>query len=133
MRAGRAAALRSRATGRFPGAMRMLIAVPVMIALIGAVGCGEEKTVSDDEIVQALSLERDDDEPVYAVRGDEFCQVDQELLNDSAEVEDAESDKRAQVITDSDGAVGIEAIPPFDPRCEEDARRALNRLGKEDE
>jgi hypothetical protein len=111
----------------------MLIAVPVVIALIGAVGCGEERTVSDDEIVQALSLERDDDEPVYAVRGDEFCQVEQELLNDSTEVEEAENDKRALVITDSTGVVGVQAIPPFDPRCEEDARRALNRLGKEDE
>jgi hypothetical protein len=120
------------ATGSFRGAMRWLIAVPVLLAMGGVVGCGEEKTVSDDEIVQALDLERDEDEPVYAVDGDEFCQVSEELLNDSAEVEEARGQKKALVITDATEVVGIEVIPPFDPRCEQDARRALNRLGEED-
>jgi predicted transcriptional regulator len=114
--------------------MRRLIAVPMVIALGGsAIGCGEEKTVSDDQIVQALDLKRSDDAPVYEVGGDEFCQVDQELLNDSDEVEQAKKDKNALVVANSTSVVGIQVVPPFDPRCEQDARKALNELGKEED
>ncbi len=114
--------------------MRRLIAVPMVIALGGgAIGCGEEKTVSDDAIVQALDLKRAEEAQVYEVGGDEFCQVEQELLNDSAEVEAAEKDKNALVVANSTSVVGIQVVPPFDPRCEQDVRKALNKLGKEED
>ena len=135
-RASRAAAGARRASriSRFPGAMRWLITIPAVFALGGAVGCAEEeKTVSDDEIIQSLNLERAEDAPVYEIGGDSFCQVEEELLNDAAEVEQAEKDKNALVVADSTDVVGIQVVTPFDPRCEEEARKALNRLGKEDE
>lgn len=113
--------------------MRRLIALGVVVtALIGAVGCGEETTVSDDAIVEALNLERADDAAVYEVGGDPFCQTEQELFNDAAEVEEAESQKDAQVLADSTATIGIQVIPPFDPSCEEKVQRALNKLGKEE-
>lgn len=113
--------------------MRRLIAVPVVIALgVGAIGCAEEKTVADDAIVQALDLKRADDAPLWEVGGDEFCQVEQELLNDATEVEEAENKEKALVVADSTAVVGIQVVPPFDPRCEQKARKALNRLGKEE-
>jgi hypothetical protein len=113
--------------------MRRLLAVPIVIALgVGVIGCAEEKTVSDDEIVQALDLKRADDAPLYEVGGDEFCQVEQQLLNDATEVEEAENKGKALVVADSTAVVGIQVVPPFDPRCEEKARKALNQLGKED-
>jgi len=111
--------------------MRRLIPLLTGLALIGALGCGEERTVSDGDIVQALNLERDDDSPVYAIDGDEFCQVEQELLNDSTEVEEAKTGK-ALVLSDPEESVGIQVVPPFDPACEQDAQRALKRLGEAD-
>lgn len=127
-------ARRAARIGRFPGLMRRLLAVPMVIALgVAVIGCGEEKPVSDDEIVQALDLKRADDAPLYEVGGDEFCQVEQELLNDATEVDEAESKGKALVIADSTAVVGIQVIPPFDPHCEQKARKALNRLGKEDD
>ena len=113
--------------------MRRLVAIPVVIALGGgAIGCGEEKTVSDDAIVQALDLERADGAAVYEVGGDPFCQIEQELFNDSAEVEEAENRKSAQVLADSTATIGIQVIPPFDPSCEDKVQRALDKLGKEE-
>jgi hypothetical protein len=113
--------------------MRKLIALGVGVtALAGAVGCGEETTVSDDAIIEALNLERADDGSVYEVGGDPFCQVEEELYNDSAEVEEAQSSKNAQVLSDSTATIGIQVIPPFDPSCEEKVQRALNKLGKEE-
>jgi hypothetical protein len=32
------------------------------------------------------------------------------------------------VITDSEQAVGVKAVPPFDPACAQKAKRELNRL-----
>jgi predicted transcriptional regulator len=113
--------------------MRRLIAGVAVIALMGAIGCGEETTVSDDAIVQALNLKRADDAPVYEVGGDPFCQVEQELLNDSNEVEEAENDKNALVVADSTATIGIQVIPPFDTACEQDVRKALNKLAQEEE
>lgn len=113
--------------------MRRLIALGVVVtALIGAVGCGEETTVSDDAIVEALNLERADDAGVYEVGGDPFCQIEEELYNDSAEVEEAQSQKNAPVLSDSTATIGIQVIPPFDPSCEEKVQRALNKLGEEE-
>lgn len=111
--------------------MPRLTAALTVIALGGAVGCGEEeKTVSDRQIVEALELKRDDDRPVYAIGGDEFCEVDENLFNDAAEVEDAASQKASSglVITNRQRTIGVQAIPPFDPLCQRDARRALDRI-----
>jgi hypothetical protein len=112
--------------------MRLLIAPLLVMALGGVVACGEEKTVSDGDIVQALDLKPDNERPVYAIGGDAFCEVDQDLLNDSTEVDEAKSEKNASglVITDSAQSIGVVAVPPFDPSCERDARRALERIGE---
>jgi hypothetical protein len=106
--------------------------VSLAIAMCGiAVGCGEEDSVSDGDIVQALELERSDGG--YTIGGEPFCEVSGELLNDSSEVEDATggNDKLELVITDSGETVGVQGVPPFDPECERDARRALNRLAED--
>jgi hypothetical protein len=112
--------------------MRMLIAPLAIIALSGAIGCGEEKTVSNATIVEALNLKHDEERPVYAIGGDAFCEVDEDLLNDADEVDQAESDKGAAgVITNRDGDVGVTAVPPFDPSCARDAKKALNGIADE--
>ena len=110
--------------------MRALIAPLAVVALGGAIGCGEEVTVADGEIVQALELERDDERPVYAIGGDAFCEVEEDLLNNESEVEDATSAAEISglVITNDEQSVGVQAIPPFDPNCERDAKRALNGI-----
>jgi hypothetical protein len=113
--------------------MRRLIAPLIAVALGGAIGCGEEKTVSDGAIVEALDLKPDQEQPVYAIGGDAFCEVDQDLLNNASEVDEAKSEKSASglVITNRDQDVGVKAVPPFDPSCAHDARKALNELGEE--
>jgi hypothetical protein len=115
--------------------MRMLIASIAIVAFSGAIGCGKEKSVSDDAIIEALKLKPDPDQPVYAIGGDTFCEVDQELLNNASEIDEAESEKGSEglVITDRDQTVGVRAVPPFDPSCERDARRALDQIGGDDE
>jgi hypothetical protein len=40
----------------------------------------------------------------------------------------SEKDKLGLVIADADQAVGVKAVPPFDPECAKRAKRALNRL-----
>ncbi|MGH2992918.1 MAG: hypothetical protein ACRDL1_05210 [Solirubrobacterales bacterium] len=101
----------------------------VAVGLALAIGCGGDEQVPDDEIVDALKLESKAGQPVYAMGGDPFCEVDENLLNDSGEIETAsESDDLGLVITDSDESVGIRAVPPFDPECGREARRALDEL-----
>jgi hypothetical protein len=110
--------------------VRRLVAISVMSAFGFIGGCGEEETVADEEIVQALKLELSTDRPVYSIAGDPFCEVQEDLLNDESEVEEAKNaDELGLVITDSEQTMGIHAVPPFDPKCESDARRALNKLG----
>jgi hypothetical protein len=104
------------------------IAAPV-IALLLVTGCGGGEEVPDADIVEALKLKESPDRPVYAIGGDPFCEVDENLLNDEDEVDAAsEGDKLGLVITDRDQAVGVEAVPPFDPECAKRAKRALNQL-----
>jgi hypothetical protein len=111
------------------GRPSFLIAAPVIVLLLAAGGCGGGEQVPDDEIVEALKLEQSRDRPVYAIGGDPFCEVDENLLNDADEVDAAsEKDELGLVITDADQAVGVEAVPPFDPECAKKAKRALNRL-----
>src|SRR6266511_67901 len=111
--------------------MRWLVAPLTLLALAGAIGCGEEKTVPVGQIVQALGLDPDSDNPVYAIGGDAFCEVDQDLLNNETEVDEAKSEPRLEglVITDRDQSVGVQALPPFGPSCGPSARQALPNLG----
>jgi hypothetical protein len=106
-----------------------LVAAAVVIALGAAPGCGADEQVADSDIVDALKLEQSADRPVYAIGGDPFCEVNEELLNDSDEVEAArDRDKLGLVITNSEQDVGIEGVPPFDPECAREAKHDLNRL-----
>ena len=103
--------------------------IAVAVAVAGASGCGETGSVPDDRIVKALKLQDAQGSRAYAMGGDPFCEVDGNLLNDSDEIEIAsEGDELGLVITDSDGAVGVQAVPPFDPDCARKAKRALNKL-----
>jgi hypothetical protein len=113
--------------------MRRLATIVVIAACGLALGCGEEESVPDAEIVQALELEKSSASAAYRIGGDPFCEVSEDLLNNPSEVEDARSadGKVDLVITDSEETVGVQGIPPFDKRCESDARRALDRLAEE--
>jgi hypothetical protein len=102
--------------------------VVVAGAALAPLGCGAEEQVSNDDIVDALRLEPSKDSG-YSIGGDPFCEVSDELLNDSDEVDAAsKGDKLGLVITDSEQSVGVEAVPPFDPKCAKKAKHALNRL-----
>jgi hypothetical protein len=111
--------------------MRKLVTIGVMSAFGLAAGCGEEETVPDAEIVQALKLEKSTGGDGYTIGGEPFCEVSGELLNDADEVEEATAGKGGPelVITNSEETVGVQGVPPFDNECESDARRALNKLG----
>ena len=64
--------------------------------------------------MKALKLEGGPGEPGLRDGGDPFCEVDENLLNDSDEIDVAsEGDELGLVITDSDGAVGVQAVPPL--------------------
>ena len=97
----------------------------VAIGIALTVGCGPEEQVSDAEIVDALELKPSRGGSAYTIRGDPFCKVSDEFLNDADEVEGAASEL---VIASSDQTVGVEARPPFDPSCERPAKRGLNSL-----
>ena len=112
---------------------RQLVVIAAAVAALAAAGCGSEDQVSDDDIVEALKLEPSAERSAYAIGGDPFCEVSDELLNDADEVDAAsegasEGGKLDLVITDSEQTVGVEALPPFDPACAQKAKRALNRL-----
>jgi hypothetical protein len=99
-----------------------LLAVVIVAAAVG--GCGEdEERFSDKQIVDALGLEEIDG--TYAIDGDPFCEVSEQLLNDASEVDEA-GDTEQLVLTSAEGNVGIEAVAPF--ACEREARRALSKL-----
>jgi hypothetical protein len=106
----------------------LFLAVAV-IAACTAVGCGAGEEVPDSDIVDALKLEQTPDSPAYAIGGDPFCEVNDELLNDSDEVEAArDGDKLGLVITNSEQDIGVEGVPPFDPDCARKAKKDLNRM-----
>jgi hypothetical protein len=108
---------------------RLFVWVVVAGAALASVGCGSDEQVPNDDIVNALRLEPSKDSGGWAIGGDPFCEVSKELLNDSDEVDAAsKGDKLGLVIADSDQSVGVEAVPPFDPKCAQKAKRALNRL-----
>ena len=112
--------------------MRRLLSIVAVAAGMTLTACGEEEAVSDARIVEALELEASAERPVYSIGGDPFCEVDQELLNDASEVEQVTSGSGDDlVITNAEQSVGVQAVPPFDPRCERRTRRALDRLAPE--
>jgi hypothetical protein len=110
------------------GTSSLALAVAV-IAVGAAAGCGAGGEVADSDIVKALKLEPSPDRPVYAIGGDPFCEVSDDLLNDSDEVDAARGgDKLGLVITNTEQDVGVEGVPPFDPDCARKAKKELNRL-----
>ena len=109
--------------------------VVALVALAFA-GCGEEETrYSDDTLVERLNLEQT--ETGYAVDGDPFCEVDNRLLNDASEVDEAsDKDKLGIVIASRQGNAGVKGVPPFAPDCSDQVKKKLNKLDpvpKEDE
>ena len=104
------------------------VLVPVAAVALLLAGCGEEETRYDDEtIVERLNLEQIDGG--YAIDGDPFCEVEGKLLNDAAEVDEADDkDELGLVISSRQGNAGVTGVPPFAPDCGEQARKQLNRL-----
>lgn len=101
----------------------------VVVALLVTAGCGEGEPVADADIIEALNLEQSPGSSGYSVGGDPFCAVNDDLLNNSDEVEIAsQADELGLVITDSDESVGIQAEPPFDRECAQKASRELDEL-----
>ena len=95
-----------------------------------AASCGgSESSFADAQIVDALDLQESPEGPSYAIGGDPFCEVSDDLLNDSDEVGVAkDGDGTDLVITDSDESVGVQVVPPFDPACARQARRHLEQI-----
>ena len=110
--------------------MRWLTGFVGVIAVVAALGCGDQESVSDSTIINALNLKPGDQGPVYAIDGDPFCEVDQDLLNDSDEVDEAKQDNKLEglVITNDGQAIGVKAVPPFDNSCEAKVRRSLDQI-----
>jgi hypothetical protein len=111
-------------------------ALLVAVLALAVAGCGEEETrYNDDVIVDRLNLEPT--QTGYAVDGDPFCEVDDKLLNDASEVEDAaDRDDLGLVIASREGNAGVKGVPPFAPDCGDEVKKKLNKLDpvpKEDE
>lgn len=118
-----------RARARAARHARALVLAGLAFAVLVAVAAcdEEEKRVGDERIVDSLKLEELDSG--YAIGGDPFCSVERGLLNDEGEVDEAlDADEQAPVITSRAGNVGVEAVPPFGPDCQRQARKRLNKL-----
>ena len=101
----------------------------VAVAVLIAAGCGEGEPVSDSDIIAALKLEQSPGTSGYSVGGDPFCAVNDDLLNNSDEVDTAsQADELGLVITSPDESVGIQAEPPFDRECAREVTRGLDEL-----
>lgn len=99
-----------------------------LMPVVAACG-GSASPVADTQIVDALDLEQSPQGPSYAIGGDPFCEVGEDLLNDSDEIEVAKDGAGTDlVITNSDESVGVQAVPPFDPACARQARRHLEGI-----
>lgn len=106
---------------------RRLLLLTVSVALLHA-GCGSDEQIPDSDVIEALELEQGPEGDGYMIGGDPFCAVGR-ILNDRQQVEAAvDGGERGLVIADSDRRVGVEAVPPFDPKCARQARRALDEL-----
>lgn len=104
----------------------------MVLALGGLVaGCGDDETrYNDDRIAERLHLEESGD--VYALDGDPFCQVEEKLLNDADEVQEAiDADKIGLVVSSREGNAGVTGVAPFARDCLETARKRLDKLDPE--
>jgi hypothetical protein len=119
--------MRARKPIRF---VRAGVALAVAASALAAAGCGEEeKTTSfgDEKVIETLNLEKS--EGGYAIGGDPFCEVDNNLLNDADEVDQAEErDDVGLVLASRQGNVGVRAVPPFAPDCQKKAKKQLDKL-----
>ena len=112
------------------GRWRRIVACGLAAGVVAALAaCGEDEPVSDKDIIAALDLKQTSGGPSYAIGGDPFCEIDNDLLNDSNEIEVAkEGGGDDVVITNSDESAGVRAVPPFDPACARQAQRDLDKL-----
>jgi hypothetical protein len=117
----------SPGSGARAAAARVALPALAAAALAALAGCGdEEERIGDSRIVESLKLEQLDSG--YAIGGDPFCAVGN-LLNDESEVDEVlDGEVKAPVVTSRAGNVGIEAVPPFGPDCQQQARKRLNAL-----
>jgi len=111
-----------RQGGQITGTVLALIAVFALSA------CGEDEVSYDDKrIIERLHLEKTGDG--YAIDGDPFCEIENKLLNDAEEVDEAtEKEELGLVIPSAEGNVGVKGKPPFAPDCRALAKKRLNKL-----
>jgi len=111
--------------------------VPVTVLALASAGCGdsEETRYNDEKLVDVLNLEQA--ENGYMIDGDPFCEVENKLLNNASEVDEAaDKDELGLVIASREGNAGVQGVPPFAPDCGDTVKRKLNKLDpvpKEDE
>jgi hypothetical protein len=100
--------------------------VLTLALLLAASGCGADDTrYGDERIVERLHLEQTDGG--YQLAGNPFCVLENKLLNDSGEVQDA-ADGNKVVVASREGNVGVvgSLVPRGD--CAEVLRKRLNKL-----
>ena len=99
-----------------------------LAATVTLSACGDEGiSYDDDRIVERLDLEKTGDG--FAIDGDPFCEIENKLLNDADEVDEAtDKEKLGLVIPSTEGNVGIKGKPPFAPDCRALAKKRLNKL-----
>jgi hypothetical protein len=100
-----------------------------IFALTGALaGCGgDDLNYRDAKIIERLDLKQSGNG--YAIGGEAFCEVEDKLLNNAAEVESAaDRDELGLVIASREGNVGVKGVPVFNPDCAELAKKKLNKL-----
>ncbi len=103
------------------------VVAAVAVVAIG-VGCGGDSVrYTDKEIIEKLNLTESGNG--YVLDGDQFCEVEQKLLNDSDEVEAAaDRDEFGLVIASREANVGVKGVPVFPPDCGQQAKKKLNKL-----
>jgi hypothetical protein len=100
-----------------------------LVAGLGLVSCGgDDVSYSNREIIDKLELTTAEDDNVYVLGNDAFCEVEKNLLNDADEVDSASDDRSALVISSREGNVGISAVPIFPPDCKDTVVKKLSRL-----
>jgi hypothetical protein len=107
---------------------RATAALAVIGAMLLLLGCGTEaQTISDEDIVRELRLEKTDGG--YTAEDNAFCSVE-ELLNSPEEIEGLSRQQKQAAITSRDGQVGLMVETPFAPVCERAALKGLDTLAR---
>ena len=107
------------------------ISALALAAAVALCGCGEETRYYDDEDRRAAAPGEDRTDG-YAIDGDPFCEIENKLLNDADEVEEAtDKEELGLVIASREGNVGVKGKPPFAPDCGAVAKKRLNKLDPE--